>query len=51
MVNIMRLRKTKRTVGVNQLFMEAHNEDDGISDADSSSMLAKTSSLSGVFCV
>ena len=36
MVPIMRLRRTKRTVGVNQLFMEAHIE--GIKEVDSSNM-------------
>ena len=36
MVPIMRLRKTKRTVGVNQLFTEAQIE--GRDDTDSSNM-------------
>lgn len=36
MVPIMRLRKTKRTDGVNQLFMDAQIE--GIDDTDSSNM-------------
>lgn len=36
MVPIMRLRRTKRTVGVNQLFKEAQIE--GMDDTDSSNM-------------
>lgn len=47
MVPIIRLRRTKKTVGVNQLFIDAHTED-GIAvadaDADSSSIVVK------VFC-
>lgn len=40
MVPIIRLRRRNRTVGVNQLFIDAHIED-GIADADSSSILER----------